>query len=164
MSALDICLLLSALLVTLVAGLVLTFAIVVMPGIRPLSDRDYLQAFKGMDGVIQRNHPVFMLVWVGSVLAMLVATGLGAVQLAGMERLLLLVACAAYLLGVQLPTATINVPLNNELQVNNLASMSETELRDLRRRFEPTWNRWNVNRTVVAATVSVVQLILLVRL
>ncbi len=37
----------------LVAGLVLGFAIVVMPGIAKLSDQAFLQAFKRMDGIIQ---------------------------------------------------------------------------------------------------------------
>ena len=55
----------STLLCALVAGLVLAFAIVVMPGIRHLNDHDYLQAFKVMDRVIQNNHPVFMVVWLG---------------------------------------------------------------------------------------------------
>jgi hypothetical protein len=40
---------LSTLLCSLVAGFVFAFAVVVMPGIQTLSDRDYLRAFKVMD-------------------------------------------------------------------------------------------------------------------
>ena len=46
------------------------FAAVVMPGIAKLSDREFLLAFKQMDGIIQNNQPAFMFVWVGSVLTM----------------------------------------------------------------------------------------------
>ena len=66
MDSLRIVLVVSTLLCTLVAGIVLAFASVVMPGIRRLNDHDFLQAFKTMDRVIQDNQPVFMLVWAGS--------------------------------------------------------------------------------------------------
>ena len=51
-----ISLLLSILLCSLVAGLLFGFAVVVMPGIAKLSDREYLISFKHMDGIIQNNH------------------------------------------------------------------------------------------------------------
>ena len=68
---------LATLLCSLVAGFLLAFAIVVMPGIRKLNDRDFLRAFQVMDGMIQDNQPVFMVVWVGSIVASLVAAVLG---------------------------------------------------------------------------------------
>ena len=40
---------LSTLLCSLVAGFVFAFAIVAMPGIKSLSDHDFLQAFKAID-------------------------------------------------------------------------------------------------------------------
>jgi uncharacterized membrane protein len=70
MNFFEISLVLSALLCALVTGFVFAFASVVMPGIQTLDDRDFLRAFKAMDLVIQRNQPLFMLVWVGSVLAL----------------------------------------------------------------------------------------------
>ncbi len=77
---------LATLLCSLVAGFLLAFAIVVMPGIRKLNDRDFLRAFQVMDGMIQDNQPVFMVVWVGSIVASLVAAVLGIGQLHGYER------------------------------------------------------------------------------
>jgi uncharacterized membrane protein len=53
MDLLQIALTLATLLCSLVAGFVLAFAIVVMPGIRNLDDHDFLQAFKAIDRVIQ---------------------------------------------------------------------------------------------------------------
>lgn len=67
-------LILATLLCALVAGLLFAFAVVTMPGIRRLNDREFIRAFQVMDDVIQRNQPIFMLVWLGSAVLMLIAT------------------------------------------------------------------------------------------
>ena len=77
MELIQFAVLLSALLCSLVAGLVFTFAIVVMPGIKGLGDLAFLKSFKAMDRVIQNNQPIFMLVWLGSATVLLVSTMLG---------------------------------------------------------------------------------------
>lgn len=69
-----------------------------------------------------------------------------------------------YLLGVQLPTVTINVPLNNTVQTLAIADMDETAQEAARREFESRWNYSNVTRTVLASLVSVLLMILLLRL
>lgn len=138
----------------LVAGFLFAFAVVVMPGIQRLGDRDFIRAFQVIDGVIQRNQPLFLLVWVGSVLSLVIAGILGLVQRDGAERVLIIVAALAYLLGVQLPTIRINVPLNNALQALNVEAMSEADLLAARARFERPWNRWNAIRTMIASLVS----------
>jgi len=92
-----------------------------------------------------------------------IATLLGLWHLQGAERFLLLVATAAYLVGVQVSTFTINVPLNNQLQVMDLEAAADTEIERARSAFEPRWNRWNTIRTAVATLVSLVLLVLLFR-
>ena len=164
MDLFQIALLLSALLCSLVAGIVLTFAIVVMPGIRSMGDRDYLMAFKVMDRVIQNNQPVFMLVWVGSALLLLATTVWGFWRLEGLDRILLVVAGVIYIFGVQVPTGTINVPINNRLQAQDLDTSSETELRALAETYETRWLRWNTIRTIAAIATTVLLLVLLNRL
>lgn len=157
-------LLLSTLLVSLVGGFLWAFALVVMPGIQSLNDRDFLGAFKVMDGVIQRNHPLFILVWLGSVVSIVLAAGLGSQPLLGQNRWLLLLATALYLLAVQLPTLRVNVPLNNELQARDLDSLDANALNEARRRFEQPWTRWNTFRTGAATIVTCLLLTVLVRL
>lgn len=164
MSLMGLGLIFSSLLVTLVAGIVMAFAIVVMPGIRSLNDHDFLQAFKVMDRVIQENHPVFMLIWMGSIVALVLLAGLSLFQSEGLNRYFLVGGCAIYILGVMLPTVRINVPLNNELQKQELTAWSESELRVFRQRFEPIWNRWNIIRTIVATITAVCLLAVLVRI
>ena len=52
----QIALALATFLCSLVAGFLFAFAVVVMPGIRNLGDREFLRAFQEIDGVIQRGH------------------------------------------------------------------------------------------------------------
>ena len=55
----------ATLLCSLVAGFVFACAVVVMPGTGNLSDGGFLRAFQVIDRVIQKNQPVFLLVWMG---------------------------------------------------------------------------------------------------
>jgi uncharacterized membrane protein len=164
MGLFQIALIVAAFLCSLVAGFLFAFAVVVMPGIRSLSDRAFIRAFQVIDRVIQNNQPIFMLIWIGSVLTLVAAAVLGFGQLDRVGRVLIIVATLAYLLGVQLPTATINVPLNNALQTLDVAATDESHLRAAREDFEPRWNRWNGIRTVISFLVSAVLLVLLLRL
>ena len=111
MEIFEIALILAAFLCSLAAGFVLAFALVVMPGMRSLDDREFIRAFQVTDRVIQNNQQIFMLVWIGSVVALVTSTVLGIAQLDGTGRLLMIFAALVYLLGVQLPTFAINVPL-----------------------------------------------------
>ena len=150
----------TTLLCALVAGLVLGFAVVVMPGIAKLSDREFLAAFKRMDRIIQDRQPIFMLVWVGSILSTLVTLVLGTLELSGVARGVLWVACGLYLLAVQGPTIRINIPLNNAVQALDIESLNDAAVAEARARFEAPWNRWNRFRTL-AAIASVVALLVL---
>ncbi len=134
-----------------------------MPGIRSLGDREFLRAFQVMDRVIQNNQPIFMLVWVGSVLVLIATVALGIGQLDGAGLLLIISAALAYLLGVQLPTVIINIPLNNKLQTLDVDAISETARKLARDDFEPRWNRWNSIRAVLSSLASALLIILLFR-
>ena len=156
-------LLVAALLCSLVAGVLFAFAVVVMPGIGNLDDASFIRAFQVTDRVIQNNQPLFVLVWVGSVLAVIAAAVLGLWAVAGVVRVLLVVAALVYLVGVQVPTGMVNIPLNNRLQSLDVATMTDATRRDARETFERRWNRWNVIRTVVALVVAVLLLFVLLR-
>ena len=161
MEIFHIALILATFLCSLVAGFVFAFAFVVMPGIRTLNDREFIRAFQVIDRVIQNKQPILMLVWVGSVVALVTAAVLGIGQLDGTGRLLIIFATLAYLLGVQLPTFTINVPLNNKLQALDVDAMNETTQKAARKDFEPRWILWNSIRTAIASLVSALLMILL---
>jgi len=164
MGIFQLTLIVATFLCSLVAGFVFAFAVVVMPGIGNLGDGDFLRAFQVMDRVIQNNQPLFLLVWVGSVVALLASAALGFGQLDGTGRLLIIAAVLVYLIGVQLPTVTINIPLNNTVQALAIDAMGETAQEAARQRFESRWKYWNSIRTVLASLVSVLLIILLIRL
>ncbi len=159
MGIFQIALILATFLCSLVAGFLFAFALVTMPGIRSLNDREFIRAFQVMDRVIQNNQPIFVLVWIGSVVALLPSAGLGIWQLDGAGRLLIIFAALAYLLGVQLPTVTINIPLNNKLQTLDVDSMNETTQKAAREDFEPRWNLWNSIRAAFASLASALLII-----
>jgi len=162
MSILEIVLIVSALLCALVAGLVFAFATVVMPGIGNLDDREFIRSFQVIDGIIQNGQPVFGLVWIGSAVALPVAAVMGVLQLDGASKALVVSSALAYLIGVQIPTFGINVPLNNALQRLNVDAMDEGALASARREFESPWVRWNTIRTIVASLVSAALIVVLV--
>lgn len=152
------------LLCSLTAGFLLAFAGVVMPGLKRLDDAAYLRAFQAVDGVIQKGQPLFAIMWVGSVIALLAALALGVPTLAGLDRLMLAAAGVVYLVGVQLPTATINIPLNNALQRLSIGELDDLSAREARAGFEDRWNRWNAVRTALAIGTSILLLAIVVRL
>ncbi|MCA9955468.1 MAG: DUF1772 domain-containing protein [Anaerolineales bacterium] len=154
-------LILATLLCALTTGLLFTFAVITMPGIKSLNDGEFIRAFQVMDGVIQNNHPLFILVWVGSVVALLLTAVLGFGQLDTVGKAILLTATALYLFGVQLPTGVINVPLNNQLQTLEVSNMTQAAQATARLNFEPHWNRWNRMRTAVATLVTTLLILLL---
>lgn len=164
MNVFQIALLSATLLCSLVAGFVFAFACVTMPGIGTLGNREFLRSFQVVDRVIQNNQPLFLLVWAGSVLTLVLCAVIGFRLLAGLDLALLLVAVVVYLGGVQLPTLTINVPLNNQLQTLDLQTMSDDALAAARADFEPRWNRWNQIRTVFATLTSVLLILLVWRI
>jgi uncharacterized membrane protein len=156
-------LVLATFLCSLVAGFLFAFAAVVMPGIRSLDDDGFIRTFQVIDRVIQDNQPLFVFVWVGSVLALVAAAVLGIWGLSGADRVLLIVAALVYLLGVQLPTVTINLPLNNVLQKLSPGTMNERTRRRARAEFEPRWNRWNTARAACASLASLLLAVVLIR-
>jgi uncharacterized membrane protein len=162
MTAVLVALVAATFLVSLVAGFLFAFAVVVMPGIRALEDGDFIRSFQHIDGVIQRGEPFFGLVFIGSVVSLLAAVVLGAPALAGLERTLLLSAGGLFIVGVLVPTGAVNVPLNNRLQRLDAAALGPEESSSARQAFEPRWNRWNRIRTGLACMSAALMTVLLI--
>jgi uncharacterized membrane protein len=156
MELIDISLFTAAFLCSLTAGFLIAFAIIVMPGIASLGDSDFLKAFKAIDRVIQNNQPVFIIIWLGSALAVIFSAVVSVWQLAESDRIPVITAAIIYILGVQLPTVTVNIPLNNRLQRQDLEQLEEPELGQVRKNFEVPWLRWNLIRTFIATLTPVI--------
>ena len=163
MNTFEITLLLSAFLCTLVAGFLFAYAIVVMPGIKNLDDKAFIKAFQVTDRIIQDNNPMFLLVWIGSAVSIIVCAISGFAKLQGIDLILLVIATVTYLFGVQASTIVVHLPLNNELQKYDVENMGEKELNAARIAFEPRWNRSNNIRTVIACCASFLLILLAIK-
>ena len=62
MDLLDVTLIFSILFCSLVSVFIFTYAIVVMPGLSNLNNKDFLRAFQVTDTVIQNKQPLFMFI------------------------------------------------------------------------------------------------------
>ena len=161
MDVLNISLIFSILSCSLVGGFIFTYAVVVMPGLSKLNDKDFLRAFQVTDAVIQNNQPLFMFTWIGSIVAMLTTILVSLVSVGLPETWLILLIGVAYLLGVQGITVAIHIPLNNHIQKVKIEELNDETLANERLKFETRWNFFNYIRTSVAISVSVLMLILL---
>ena len=161
MDLLDISLIFSILSCSLVSGFVFTYAIVVMPGLSNLNDKDFLRAFQITDAVIQNNQPLFSFTWIGSIVAALTTILVSLVSVGLSETWLIVLIGVAYLLGVQGVTVAIHIPLNNHIQKVKIEELSDKTLADERLKFETKWNFFNNIRTGIAISVSSLLLILL---
>ncbi|MGB2016310.1 MAG: DUF1772 domain-containing protein [Candidatus Puniceispirillum sp.] len=154
-------LLITTLLCALVTGFIFTYAVVVMPGLAKLDDKDFIRAFQVTDGIIQDNQPLFMLVWVGSIISVLCTMFMAFITLGGVESWLIIAIGAIYLLGVQGITISIHLPLNNHLQRLDIDDLDAASLRDERVMFESRWVYFNRIRTAIAFSVSLILLIII---
>ncbi|WP_435623352.1 DUF1772 domain-containing protein [Flagellimonas sp.] len=155
-SASNITLMATILLVGLVAGLCFTWGNAVTPGIGQLDDLGYLQAFQKMNRSIE--NPLFFAVFMGS-FPIGVATIFTNKGISPEHFWLILIAVGIYFFGVVLVTILGNVPLNQVLDKTDLIGSSVAELQTLRQKFEQPWNRFHTIR-VFASFISFAMLVL----
>ena len=144
----------STLLCALVTGFVFTYAVIVMPGLAKLADKEFLRAFQVTDGVIQNNQPIFMIVWVGSVISVISTLIVSLRGPYSVETVLVVIAGFVYLLGVQGLTVLVHLPLNRRIQTVNVEERDASALREERLLFETRWIRFNWIRTLIGLGVT----------
>jgi len=130
----------------LMAGLFYAFSISVMTGLGRVDDRTFVTAMQRINVAILNGW--FAIAFGGALVFTVLAALL---QLRGNGRSVLpWVAAAAVLYGVVLAiTFVVNVPLNDQLEAAGQPDRI-ADLGSVRERFEATWVRWNVVRTVVS--------------
>jgi len=154
MEILNISLFFSTLLCSLVTGFILTYAIVVMPGLSKLDDKEFIKAFQVTDGIIQNNQPIFILIWIGSIISVLSTIIISIFTLGILEAWKIIFVSLVYLIGVQAITIIIHLPLNKRIQNIDINSTNLQSLNEERKNFETKWNYFNNIRTVIAFLVT----------
>ena len=161
MSFLGISLFLSVLFCALTTGFILTYAIVVMPGLSKLDDKAFIKAFQATDRIIQNNQPIFILIWVGSIISVVSTIIISIFTLGILEGWKIIFVGLVYLIGVQAITIIIHLPLNRRIQNIDINSTNSQKLSDERKNFETKWNYYNNIRTGIAVFVVLIFLIIL---
>ncbi len=161
MEIFQIALILATFFCSVVGGFLMAFSIVVMPGIKNLNDGEFIRAFQVIDRVIQNGQALFMIFWVGSIIALAVTAVLGIGELDTSGWVFMILAILTYFLGVQLPTVRINIPLNDVLQTLNVDEMDDDELKTARTDFEEKWVKWNITRTAFSNITALLLILLL---
>ena len=159
MDLLDISLISSITLCSLVSGFIFTYAIVVMPGLSNLADKEFIRAFQVTDAVIQNNQPIFMFTWIGSIVSLLITILTSVVGFELSETWLVVLFSVIYLLGVHVITIAIHIPLNNHIQKVEIEELNDKAITDERVKFERKWNFFNNIRTSISISVSLLLLI-----
>lgn len=147
-------LLISSLSCTLVTGFIFTYAVIVMPGLANLGDREFIRAFQATDGIIQDGQPIFMLVWVGSIISVFGTMLTALLAGAGDLKWLAVFTGAAYLAGVQGLTIFVHLPLNRKIQDVETDEIDADSLNKQRVLFEARWVHFNKIRTIIGFVTS----------
>jgi len=161
---LEVSLILSTLSCSLVTGFIFTYAVIVMPGFSKLNDKDFIRAFQVTDNVIQNNQPLFMLIWIGSILSVISTIAFSIFNINADYSILIMSTGFFYLIGVQGLTISIHIPLNNKIQKIDVDKEDELKLNEVRKEFEIKWNYYNRIRTLVAFNVTTLLMLILLNI
>lgn len=146
----------SILLTGLIAGLFFAFQCSIINGLGALGNREYLLSFQSINKVIL--NPAFMISFMGPVIILPITCYIN--YKTGSSDLFpyLLASTLIYLIAVFGITIACNVPLNDILDGFNIQSATDTQLQDMRLKFEANWNKWHLVRTI-ASIISFLTLI-----
>ena len=147
-------LLLSILLTGLVGGLMYGWTVSVLPGLRAVDAPTYLNTMQTVNRKI--INPAFTVPFTATPFVLAVASVV--LFRSGDSRRGWLLASSAliYLVGVVGVTVGGNIPLNNKLDVFELAGATDAALADLRQHYEGSWNAWHYARTVASVLTLIV--------
>lgn len=149
-------LIIAATLTGLIAGLFYSYSCSVNPGLRKLSDREYINAMNAINAAIL--NPVFFLSFIGTLVLLPLSAFFNYTPEHNTRFILLLTASLIYAIGVFGVTILGNVPLNNTLALVNTATASADELSAYRLMFEGPWGFLHTIRTLA----NVISLILVI--
>jgi uncharacterized membrane protein len=156
MTTSNIILTITALTTALMAGLFFSWSVSVTPGLARVGTPEYLASFQAMNRAIL--NPVFLSCFMGTAILLPVSTYLQYCQPVTISFWFLLTASVLYIIGVFGVTMAGNVPLNDMLDAFQIENATTQSMEEMRNKFEHTWNRLNMIRTLssIAAIVLVI--------
>lgn len=136
---------LSLLLAGVMAGFFYAYSVSAMPGLDRIDGDQAIAAMRGINEAVR--NPVFFLSFFGTPVVALITAGLLFLLGEKPAALLLALAGIVYLLGAFLPTAIVNVPMNEALARADLP-LSADEVARVWTTYSVRWTGWNTLRTV----------------
>ncbi|WP_027379535.1 chryseobasin maturation helper ChrI [Chryseobacterium daeguense] len=137
-------LIVTATVTALIAGLFYAYSCSVVLGLSKLSDTEYLKSMQSINREIL--NPVFFISFMGTAVLLPASTIFYRSQ--NPVFIFLLLATLAYLIGVFGLTIFGNVPLNDQLDKFDIMNSTPEAIKEMRDRFENSWNFFNNIRTV----------------
>ena len=132
-----------------------------MPGFFKLGDKEFVRAFYVTDGRIKSNQPIFMFVWIGSLISTLCMIIIASVSLGFQDSWIILATGTIYLLGVQGTMVAVHVPLNNYIQKLDVEKITSPILAEESLKFEKNWHYFNNIRTGISLSVVFVLILII---
>ncbi len=143
------------------AGLFYAWAVSVIPGIKRIPDKSYLEAMQAINRAIL--NPGFFIIFFGALLLMIWSVYLQYKVSSGLSFWMIALATVTYLTGNMGVTIFGNIPLNEMLDQIQLTTLSLEELKSTRHAYERQWNAFHRIRTIFSV-VSFLLLLLAVRM
>jgi uncharacterized membrane protein len=153
----NIVMVLAGLATALMAGLFYAWSCSVMPGLRRLTDREFIAAMQSANRAIQ--NPVFFAAFFGALILLPLSAVLHLGRPPGLRFWLLVAGAIFYAVGVFGVTVIGNVPLNERLDRFDHKTAAGPEIAAQRAGFERRWNNLNTFRTISASISMILVLI-----
>jgi uncharacterized membrane protein len=129
------------------SGFFYAWSVSVIPGTKKVLDLTYLETMQSVNKAIL--NPAFFAVFFGSIL-LLVAAGIFEYNINKIAFVLITASSISYLFGTIGVTGLGNVPLNDQLEVMNIAGTTPERIAEFRQFYETRWNRLHRIRTLFA--------------
>lgn len=131
----------------LITGFFYAYSVAVMPGLDLISSELAISAMQGINTAVR--NPVFFATFFGTPVIGLIATLLLYFSKRKASAALMLIASLIYFVGAFIPTAMINVPMNEALAVIPLDDLSQ-DYAAIWGAYSPKWTFWNTARTMAS--------------
>ncbi len=128
------------------AGLFYAWKISVIPGLKSISDRNYLDTMQSINRAIL--NPSFFIIFFGSLLFLIASAYLQYKVNVDTTFWLIIIAIIFYGVGTLGVTIFGNVPMNESLDLVNLSKLNIEELKLTRLSYEGKWNQFNTIRAI----------------
>jgi uncharacterized membrane protein len=139
------------------AGLFYAWSVSVIPGLKNITDKSYIETMQSINRAIL--NPGFFIIFFGALVLMILTAYFHYKIKLDISFWFIIGAIVFYMIGTVGVTAFGNVPLNEKLELINILSLSNAEIENTRIVYETKWNQIHTIR-MFYSVLSLVMLLL----